>query len=181
MPIPDHRIARAADLGRGLSIGLDEAHLALREAYEDLSDEQFHAYPVEGRQNAVSIVMHVLQQHDRFNSHLERRLRGREQLLLDQEERFDIGGAEPERLPGPEDEFPSVAEVVRAHRRLHERLLENVEAASDDDLASPGPGDRPRLSDILFCAVHHANAHTRQIWHLRGVMGAGGWPHQHCA
>ena len=72
MSIPKSRCARDMDLKKSMLMGLDECHIALKEAYADLADEEFQRFAVEGHNNIASIVTHLLQQHDDFNAVLQR-------------------------------------------------------------------------------------------------------------
>ena len=71
MGIPSDRLARDMDLKKSMLMGIDECLIALKEAYSDLSDEEFRRFPLQNRNNIVTIVMHCLQQHDDFNRNLQ--------------------------------------------------------------------------------------------------------------
>jgi len=185
MPIPQERQARNMDLVKSMRMGIDECHIALKEAYGDLTDEEFWRYALPDRHNIATVVMHVLQQHDEFNGNLQYR-RGvkarHEWHFLRHEERFHLWGVAKEKLPKPGDAFPTVAEVARAHDEIHEALIRNMSEMSEEDFTASGVGKWPRLCDMFFRATYHANAHVRQIWFLRGVMGIQRrWPEQHYA
>ena len=175
MPIDDAHMARAMDLQKAVRMSLDESHLALAEAYFDLTDEQFHAYPIEGRHNICTIVVHLLQQQDEFNAVLQQQ-RGIEvaegwQHFVHQE-RFGLWGLPPEKLPKPGDEFPSVAQVRERHEALRDSLLANLDTLTTEDLMGPDQ-HWPHLADRFFRALWHAQCHLRQIWLWRGMMGLG--------
>ena len=186
MPIPQHRMARGMDLKKSMLMGLDECHIALKEAYSDLSDEAFWRHAVPGRHNIATIVMHVLQQHDDFNGNLQHRLEKKAPIkawhYMEHEVRFELWGLPADKLPKPGDTFPSVREVLRIHEAIHRAVVENIQEMSETDFVSSGVGQWPRLCDIFFRATYHTNAHIRQIWLIRGVMGlTDRWPEQHYA
>lgn len=175
MPIPEHRLASNMDLKKSMMMGLDEAHVALKEAYSDLSNEQFWAFPFEGRSNAATYVMHVLQQLDDFNGNLQlkRGIPGpvRDWHFMEWEERFHISRLTEDQMPKPDDKFPPVAEVLAIHDQLHHIVLGNMEALNEDEFVCSGVGRRTRLCDIFFRHIYHTQAHVRQIWFMRGLMG----------
>jgi len=185
MAIQEDRLAKDMDLKKSMRMGLDECHIALKESYADLDDETFWTFPLEDHNNIATIVMHVLQQHDDFNGNLQRRL-GREAThkwhFLEHEERFGLWGLPKEKLPKPGQTFPTVAGTLEIHNELHENLIRNIEETSEEEFVSGPVGKWPKLCDMFFRALYHGNAHVRQIWFLRGIMGkTKGWPTQHYA
>ncbi|MBI2298913.1 MAG: DinB family protein [Armatimonadetes bacterium] len=163
-------------------MSLDECHIALREAYADLTDEQFHAYPIAGRHNIATVVMHVLQQHDEFCGTLHEHLCRPVTAFVTHERRFRLWGLPVEELPRAGQPFPAVAEVLAGHDALHAALVEGLGAAGEDLLVNTEFERWPRLVDIYFRALWHGQAHVRQIWLLRGVMGlAAKFAEQHYA
>ena len=173
------------DLKKAMLMGLDECHIALREAYSGLSDDEFWRFPLEGHNNIVTLAMHVLQQQDGFNGILQQKrgIKARfDWHFMKHEERFELWGLPKEKLPKPGDSFPTVAEVSKIHDELHKNIIANIEAFAEKDFISEGVGQWPRLCDPFFRAVYHANAHIRQVWFLRGVMNVQTtWPVQHYA
>ena len=185
MAIPESRMARNMDLKKSMLMGIDESLIALKESYCDLNDEEFRRFPLASHNNIVTIVMHCLQQHDDFNGNLQHK-RGikakHEWHFLKHEERFGLWGLPEEKLPKPGDEFPSVAEVIRHHDAIHTNIIKNISELSEEDFTSSGVGPWPRLCDMFFRAVYHANSHIRQIWLLKGILKIdGSWPTQHYA
>jgi hypothetical protein len=185
MPIPKSRQASDMDLKTSMLMGIDECHIAFKEAYSDLADDQFHSYSIEGRHNIATIVVHCLQQHDEFNGNLQER-RGIPAKFgwqsIEHEERFLLWGVPVDKLPKPGDDFPEVARVLAAHNELHSHIVENMTALSEDDFVSTSVGQWPRLCDMFFRGTYHVNAHIRQIWLLRGAMGVlARFPEQHYA
>ncbi|MDP6361078.1 MAG: DinB family protein [Planctomycetota bacterium] len=185
MSIDKDRFARDMDLVKSMRMGMDECHVALRESYADLADKEFWSYPLEGRNNIVTIIMHCLQQHDDFNGNLQSRLNRRarhEWHFLKHEERFGLWGLPPEKLPKPGDVFPSVNEVVALHDELHENIIRNMTELPAEEFESGPAGQWPKLCDMFFRGIYHVNAHIRQIWFLRGLMGIDRrYPLQHFA
>ncbi len=186
MSIPENRLARNMDLKKAMMMGLDEAHVALKEAYHDLTDEQFRAFSFEGRSNIATYVIHVLQQLDDFNGNLQYRrgIKGpvRDWHFFDWEERFNLWGLPDEKMPKPGDRFPTVKEVQAIHEQLYEAIMGNMDAMSEEEFMSCGVGPFPRLCDMYFRHIFHTNSHVRQIWFLRGLMGISTrFPEQHFA
>ena len=185
MGIRNERRARDMDLKKAMLMGLDECHIALRESYSDLSDDEFRRFPLPGHMNIATLVMHVIQQHDDFNGILQHKSGRKVQFEwhhLEHEERWVLWGLSEEKLPKPGDKFPTVAEVAALHDEVHKDLIENIRALSQEDFTSEGVGPWPRVCDPFFRAIFHANAHIRQIWFLRGVAGIKTtWPVQHYA
>jgi hypothetical protein len=173
------------DIKKSMLMGLDECHISLKEAYADLDDDVFQCFAVEGHNNIATIVTHLLQQHDDFNAVLQRK-RGmkvrHEWRFMQHEERFELWGLPKAKLPKPGQSFPTVAETLANHQLIHKALIDNITAIPQEEFISAGVGQWPRLCDMFFRATYHANAHVRQIWFLRGIMGIDkGWPVQHYA
>jgi len=186
MSIPEERMARGMDLIKAMRYGLDECLIALGESYPDLADEDFWRYPVSGRHNVVTLVMHCLQQHDDFNGNLQVELdeRGpyRDWHFLPHGERFELWGVPQERLPRKGDVFPTVTQVCDWHEAIHQRLMANIDRIPEEVFLTKSVGPWPCLCDLFFRATYHTNAHVRQIWLLRGTMGlTDPWPRQHYA
>lgn len=184
MPIaPDH-FARGMDFAKSLRMSLDEVHLALTEAYADLTDEQFHAHVIAGRHNIVTIVMHLLQQLDEFNVLLQERSGVRTALgwrHFEHEERFRVGGKSFEEVSQADQPLPSVADVRAIHEALTTSVLRNLGALSSAELMAPDQ-HWPHLADRFFRALWHTQCHVRQIWLLRGALGlTAPFPAQHYA
>jgi len=174
--------ARDTDLKRAIFIGLDEAFTALEEAFDDLTDEQARAFPLAGRNNIAWIVMTTLQNFDEYANGAQVG-----QLTFPHEWRWDLWNCKPEERPQPSDAFPAVAEMLALLGRIREAAMANLDSAGEDDLRGKRAcGDRwpGTTADAYMRTIHHALAHIRQIWLLRGVMGltdATAWPRQHWA
>lgn len=185
MTIPDHHCAKDTDLKRAMFMDVDEAFIALREAVSDLTNEQFWAYPVPGRHNSVTLVMHCLQQADEFNGYLQRH-RGikvrHEWQFMKHEIRFHLWDVPKDLLPKPGDDFPSVKTVLLHNDEIHQAIMANMNVLTEKDFVDMPVGQWPRLCDPFFRMSYHFNAHTRQIWLLRGHLGLiSSWPQQHYA
>ena len=102
------RKARNTDLKAAMRMDVDEVLLALREAYGDLDDDSFWRFPISGRVNICSIVMHCLQQMDDFNGNLQFRrnlpVKNHWRFTVP-EERFEFWGVGREKLPKAGDTF----------------------------------------------------------------------------
>jgi hypothetical protein len=177
--------AKGVTLHKSMLMGMDECLIALGESLGGLTDEQFQRFALTDHMNIATLAMHCLQQVDQFNAELQQRrgIRGpmREWHFMMPEERFGLWGLPREKLPKAGQAFPPVAEVVRLHQVLHQRVIENMQAMSEEQFVSRGVQPHwPRLSDLFFRATYHINSHIRQIWFLRGVMGVQTvWPVQH--
>ncbi|MHB9026535.1 MAG: DinB family protein [Armatimonadota bacterium] len=185
MTIPDHQRAHDTDLMKSMRMGVDECLLALRESYADLSDEEFRCFPLPDRHNIVTLVMHCLQQLDEYNGNLQFRRGDRldydDWHFTPREERFHLADVPSKRLPKPGDDFPSVTQVLALHDKIRAAMLYNMAMIPEEEFLTP-LHLWPRLCDIFFRATYHTNAHVRQIWLLRGLMGhSTTWPEQHYA
>jgi len=180
------KAAKGTDLKKAIAIGLDEAMTALEEAFYDLSEEQFWAFPLVGRHNIVTLAEHCLQCLDLYGCEVHGRA-----LTFEPEQRFDIWHFSPEQLRAQMTDLPSVAAERERLAAVRAAVMGTLDAATPEDLARPhAPSwwfeenpDRVR-ADAYLRAVFHTMAHIRQIWMLRGAMGltdADGWPVQHWA
>ena len=109
--------------------------------------------------------------------------------------RFDIvGRAAEETRAGLEASgpLPTVGEEYGRAERLRDAAMRHLDATSPDDLTRPIPGcwwfdENPgqTRADAYLRAVYHNHVHVRQIWALRGLLGAvddaTAWPRQHWA
>ena len=176
------RCARDTDLPRAIFIGLDEAFTALEEAIYDLTDEQAWAFPLAGRNNIAWIVMTTLQNFDEYANGAQVG-----QAMIPYAWRWDLWNCTPEERPKPGDPFPGVAEMLALLGRVREAAIANLDSATEEDLrgkracGARWPGT---AADAYMRTIHHALAHIRQLWLLRGVMGLTdetAWPRQHWA
>jgi hypothetical protein len=180
------RHAERSGLKQALAVGLDEAMTALEEAFYDLTEEQFWAFPLERRHNIVTLVEHCLQCLDLYGCEVHGR-----PLTFEPEERFDIWHFSPEQLRPQMTELPTVAAERERLAAVRAAVMETLEQATPEDLARPNPDswwfeEYPRRvrADAYLRATFHTMAHVRQIWMLRGAMGLtdqDGWPVQHWA
>ncbi|HUS92510.1 MAG TPA: DUF664 domain-containing protein [Phycisphaerae bacterium] len=178
--------ARNTTFKKAIEIGLDEALTALEESFHDLSDEQVWGYPLPGRHNIGTIVMHLQRNLDEYTCRTQA---GR--YCLEHEDRFDVWGSTPEELRDKMHDLPTVEQVLQRHRTLREAAMANLAAASEDDLLGPRVTDtfwwqeqKRTSADAYLRTIMHTMAHVRQIWLMRGAMGLTdqhGWPEQHWA
>lgn len=91
--------AKGTDLKRAIAIGLDECTTALEEAFYDLTDEQFWAFPLDSRHNIVTLAMHALENLDEYGL----RCQGG-QSAVGPEQRFDVWSHSPAELHALEGE-----------------------------------------------------------------------------
>lgn len=165
-----------------VSIGLDESLTSLMESFNDLSDDVVRAYPIEGRHNISTLVMHCLQNLDgNVNWVLSTMLSGEKgggSVTFEHEERFELWGLPEEKKPKPGDDFPGVRELSDMYDNVSKRAIELV------DSLKPAPHYWPRVADPCLRSVYHTAGHVRQIWLLRGALGltdGRSWPRQHWA
>jgi len=174
------RSARNTDFRCAIAIGVDEALTALEESFQDLSDNEMRAFPVEGRGNIAWIIMHVLQNLDVYIRESES---GEETFPHDW--KWNLWGCSEEEAPGPEDAFPEKAGMLgwlRSLRRNGEKILK--EADEDFLISRPGGEWAGNRADMYMRTIFHTMAHVRQIWLLRGALGlteGRSWPQQHWA
>jgi hypothetical protein len=175
------KIASNTDLKRAIEAGLDEVLTALEESFYDLSDEQAWRFPLPGRNNIAWIVMHCLDNLDDCAVGAQTGKR-----LLPEEPRWDLWQCAPEERPKPGDPFPAVSEMLGWLRQVRAAAMAALDAADEAALVAKtlSHPQKPTRSDFTLRTICHTNAHVRQIWLLRGVMGLHGetaWPRQHWA
>jgi hypothetical protein len=143
---------------------------ALVTSIADLSDAQLWSTPIEGRNSIGSILLHVLENIDRHACYFQV---GTWTLDRGQHERLNWSAQEVRGGPG-------VWEIQEQIQTLEKGVWQTLEGITDRDLYSPRYGaqtywweQHKRLSiDAYHRVVWHANAHVRQIWCLRGMLGA---------
>jgi hypothetical protein len=163
-------------LAEGIQIALDEMFKALETSIAGLSDAQVWAHPVENRNNVGFILLHVLENIDRHACYFQTG-----EWALDHEQHKPIlagGGQSADRADWTG--APGVQKLSAHVHILKSAVLRTLEGVTDRELYSPRFGEQTywwkqhgRLSiDAYHRVVWHANAHIRQIWCLRGAMGA---------
>ena len=163
-------------LSESIHIALDEMLKALETSIAGLSNAQLWSHPIEGRHNIGEIVLHVLENIDRHACYFQV---GTWALDHEQHERNDFH-ARPVEDGADLGDVPGVEELSAQVRTLKAAVFRTLEGITDRELYSPRYGEqtywwqqRGRLSiDAYHRVIWHANAHTRQIWCLRGAMGA---------
>ncbi len=186
LSIPEENLARNMDIGKAMRLAFRESMSGLREAYTDLTDEQFQRYVLPSRNNILSLVMHCLTQVDDYNGYLQWR-RGasgplRDWHFLPVYERFDLWEMDG-RIPSPtEDMLLPVSDVLTMHDTVEAAVLASFETLTEEDVLAPTEGPCPRLCDWWFRVAYHQHAHVRQIWLMRGLLGVTTrWPEQRFA
>ena len=86
-------------------------------------------------------------------------------------------GSDP--VSGPEDGAADTKELLLALDATHERLLDYLRSASDEDLAAPLPGGPSRIlgecvGDALASLAWHEGYHAGQLGILRRMVGRPG-------
>ena len=173
--------AQNTGLKEAIYIGLDEAFTALEESVYDLTDVQAWAFPIPARNNIAWIVMTTLQNFDEYANGLQAG-----KLTFEHEPRWDLWGCAPEERPKPGDPFPTVVEMLALLNRIREAAMANLATATEEDLHGKraAPAWPRTAADGYMRTIHHALAHIRQIWLLRGALGltdGSSWPRQHWA
>lgn len=187
MVIGEHKPVQAVNttLKGALELQLDEALTGLEESFHDLSDEQLWSKPLPGRHNIATLVGHLVMSMDLYGAHP-----ATGGMTMQHEDRFDIWRFSEADLRDKQDNLPATAEMLRRFRTLREAVVGYVRSAPDKDLLSQRnvPGwwrDRGATQlDAQMRLIGHVQAHVRQIWLMRGLMGltdAAGWPQQHLA
>jgi len=163
-------------LAEGVQIALDEMFKALETSIVGLSDAQLWSHPIEGRNNIGAIVLHVLENLDRHACYFQT---GDWALDHEQHEAFRVGTA-ASRGRTDWTGAPGTDEMLAHVQALKSAVFQALEGVTDRELYSPRYGEQTywwtehrRLSiDAYHRVVWHANPHIRQIWCLRGAMGA---------
>jgi len=165
-------------------VGLDEMFKALEESFADLSDDQIWANELPNRHNIGTLVLHVQENIDRHACKFQI---GR--FALVHEDRFAIF-EKPLVDERRTVDLPSVEEILGRHYQLRDTVVPGLADVGDKELLEPRAGkneywwQQHRRNSIqgYMRVIWHANAHLRQIWAIRGAMGAygpNGWPHQY--
>jgi len=181
---PHH--ATGTQLKDAIRIGLDESLTALEESLVGLSDEQFWAFPLDGRHNIVTLVEHCIQCIDLYACEVHGR-----PLTFEAEERFDIWHFSPEQLRDQMTDLPTVADERERIAQLRRAVFDQLDTTAPEDLTRPNMEswwfeDQPEKirADAYMRCICHNMAHLRQIWLLRGLLGLDdttAWPEQHWA
>ena len=177
--------SRPTSLKQLLAIGLDEALTALEECFYDLTDEQAWTHVMSGRHNITTLVMHILENADVHTCQYQTG-----DLVLEHEKRFDVWAQGEPDAPERKQGLPSVATMRERIRKLRAAALSGLESAGDADLLGPRcAADTPwwtehhrTAADAAARVIWHIMVHVRQIWAMRGALGAigeKGWPQQH--
>ena len=114
-----------------------------------------------------------------YRAELKTALAGAFALNREQHDRFGVYGRPVEDYVNLTD-VPGAKDTRQQLQTLKAAVFETLKGVTDRDLYSPRYGEQTywwkqhrRLSlDAYHRVVWHANAHIRQIWCLRGVMGA---------
>jgi hypothetical protein len=178
-------LAKRTDLKAAIAIGLDESFTSLRESLTDLEDRQAWAFPIEGRNSIAWIALHAMQNldlHAYFTLYF---------LINDDQPHRNLTtdwGAYPNigygDEPSPSDELPTVSELIDLLNRIESNANQVLDQLSSDDLQRPVQDWWEYAADACMRTIWHTMAHVRQIWALRGALGAVKgdiWPYQHWA
>jgi len=163
-------------LVEGVRIALDEMFEAFMESVRSLSNDQLWSHPIERRHSIGVLAMHVQENIDRHACFFQV---GRYALAHD--ERFAIYGKPLERFLEV-DGAPGAEEIRQRNEALKQAVVATLHGVEDAELYTPRFGGqtywwqqhRRTSIDAYHRAVWHANVHVRQIWCLRGAMGAFG-------
>jgi hypothetical protein len=172
------------DLTGAITIGLDDSLTTLEESFVGLTDEQFWAFPLEHRNNIVTLVEHCIQILDLYACEVQG-----DPLTFEPEKRFDTKHASPDGLRPLMHDLPTVAMERGRIGQLRQHATAVLGRLSSADLSAPRRGcwwfdenaGKVR-ADAYMQSIWHTMAHVRQIWLLRGLLGVRderGWPHQH--
>ena len=163
-------------LAESMQIAVDEMFKALETAIAGLSNSQLWSHPLEGRLSIGAILLHILENIDRHACYFQV---GAWTLDQEQHERSNFYGKPLESETNLVD-APGTQEILAQVQKLKAAVLHTFDGITDRELYSPRYGEQTywwkqhgRLSiDAYHRVVWHANAHIRQIWCLRGAMGA---------
>lgn len=170
------KASRPKTLVEGVRIMLDEMFEALEESLAELNSEQVWSHPLEGRHSIGVIMAHLQDNIDRHACYLQVG-----EQALEHDERFAVYSKPVERFVDLEN-VPDVEALRRRNAVLREAVMRTLDGVEDAELYTPRFSEQTgwwqehkRVSiDGYHRVVWHANAHLRQIWCLRGAMGAFG-------
>ena len=180
MTIGNHECKQALNtsLVQAVAIGVDEALTSLEESFYDLADDQLQAFPIEGRNNIAWMVMHALQNLDKYTN-----VAHGGAPIFEHQWRWSLW--DDNQRPKPGDSFPARDRMIgwlHALRTEAEKVLARTDKTY---LASKPGGDWPgSVADMYMRTIFHTASHVRQIWALRGLLGQVStrtWPRQHWA
>ncbi|MBN1866665.1 hypothetical protein JW916_05190 [Candidatus Sumerlaeota bacterium] len=168
--------SKPRSLVEGVRIALDEMFCALEECIAGLTSDQVWAHPIDRRHSIGMIVLHVQENIDRHARYFQV---GR--WALEHDARFEFYGKPVEDFMDLED-LPEIDVLRERTGKVRDAVLETSEGVEDETLYTPRHSEQTywwqrhqRVSiDAYHRVVWHANAHIRQIWCLRGAMGAFG-------
>lgn len=172
-----------------IAIALDEAMTALEESFHDLSHQQVWHRPLPDRHSIGTMVMHCLANLNDYGCWVQTN-EGVEEAQ--EEPWFDMWKNDPGVLDAEQKgrQLPEPEQMVAWLHRARQKVTEGLATATEADLRGPRAGEDwcrqfgRTTGDAYARTVFHTMAHVRQIWCLRGVMGAYGatnWPFQHYA
>lgn len=168
-----------------IGIALDEALLALEESFYDLDKEQVWSRPIPDRHSIGTMIMHLLQNLEQHACRFQTGVR----VAMVDHSHFDMWASSPDDLVTRQRsvDLPSVTQMQEWLCKIREQASAGLEKASEDDLRGPRAAsgwckehDRT-AGDAYTRTIFHTMAHVRQIWCMRGVLGAFGsdaWPTQ---
>jgi hypothetical protein len=174
--VVETRASAPQTLTDSIHIALDEMLKALEESIAGLDDTQLWSHPIEGRHSIGTIALHVFGNIDWHACYFQV---GTFALDRAQHDRFGVYGRPLEDYTDLSD-VPGATEIQAQLHTLQDAVLQTLDGATDRELYGPRHGEgtywwrqHRRLSiDAYHRVVWHANAHIRQIWCLRGAMGA---------
>ncbi|MFB3893107.1 MAG: DinB family protein [Phycisphaerae bacterium] len=180
------RKAKVASFKDAIAVALDEALTSLEESFYDLTDQQAVSYPLEGRHNIVTMVMHCLHNLDMYACMCQAGT-----LALRHDDKFDMWQHSPKEAQETGGLVPTVHQMQVRLAAIGKAATEILSTTTDAQLLDPTSAapdwyrqhNRSR-ADTYLRTIFHTMAHVRQIWMLRGVMGLtdrDGWPEQHWA
>lgn len=166
--------SKPRDLVETIRIALDEMLAALAESITGLTNDQVWAHPIEGRHSMGLIVLHLQENIDTHACYFQV---GKQ--ALNHDERFDFYGKRVAAFMALEN-VPDIDELRQRNETLRDAVFKTLEDVEDATLYTARHGEQTywwqqhrRVSiDAYHRVVWHANAHIRQIWCLRGAMGA---------
>jgi len=177
--------AKSTGFPEAIRIGFDEAFTALEESFCHLDDSHVSAFPIRHRNNIAWIVMHTLQNLDRYGNQAlgAAEVTGKFQTVLERQDLYDLWDCAVEDKPIPGDTFPTVEEMLKHLEAVRDQVTDVVSEITTKELGRL-IGNGRQASDAAMRTIWHTMAHVRQIWLLRGTLGiidGEWWPRQHWA
>ena len=156
---------------------LRECRNEIANALDGLTVEQFAEQAIPGRNPIGWIVCHCMNNFDLFLH------RGHTGTFILRDVGFDAFADYGSKPPRDDNPAPDFTDLTRAADEVFRACIEVIAGLPDDAFGEKPPywhhETFESTAGTCVRVINHSNAHLRQIWLLRGVMGAPDpWPVQ---